>query len=119
MRVPVSVGGSTGKWVRLDTGCASALQWVASNSESDHPVRQVAIGLAEVSIAQTSLPVQLGERRFENVPIGLHAAPIFPGESGLLGNGLLSAFQSVTIDTRRGRLILGESAGQGESSSGR
>jgi hypothetical protein len=110
MRVPISVDQQNKAWVRLDTGCASSLQWVTSDRQNDGCPRQVAIGLAELSIAQTTLPVRLGGHRFENVPVGLHSAAIFPGEAGLLGNGLLSAFGTVTIDARGGRLILGQPA---------
>jgi hypothetical protein len=31
---------------------------------------------------------------------------VFAGEAGLLGNGLLSRFGSVTVDAKAGRLIL-------------
>jgi hypothetical protein len=41
------------------------------------------------------------------VPTGLHRKAIFPGESGLLGNGVLAQFGVVTIDAKAGRLILG------------
>jgi len=30
MRVPISVDGQKRQWVRLDTGCATAFQWVTS-----------------------------------------------------------------------------------------
>lgn len=50
----------------------------------------------------------IGEHAFEKVPTGLHQTAIFPGEAGLLGNGLLSRFSTVTIDAKAGRVILGE-----------
>jgi hypothetical protein len=105
MRVPISVDGHERQWVRLDTGCATALQWVTSDVP-DQCTRQMAIGLAELSIPQTKTTVGIAKYKFENVPTGLHETAIFPGEAGLLGNGLLSRFASVTIDAKAGRVIL-------------
>lgn len=105
MRVPISVNGHDRQWVRLDTGCATALQWVTSEVP-DQCTHQMAIGLAEISIPQTKTSVGIGEHQFSDVPTGLHEKPIFPGEAGLLGNGLLSRFATVTIDAKAGRVIL-------------
>lgn len=110
LRVPVRVNGQARQWVRLDTGCASALQWVTASLRPEHCTRRVAIGLAEVSIPQTVTTVGLGELEFQQVPTGLHREAIFPGEAGLLGNGLLARFRTVTIDARNGRLHLGTPA---------
>lgn len=105
MRISISVNGRKHQWVRLDTGCATALQWVTSDVP-DQCTHQMAIGLAEISIPQSTTTVGIGEYKFENVPTGLHEKAIFPGEAGLLGNGLLSRFSSITIDTKAGRLTL-------------
>ena len=107
MRVPISVNGQEHQWVRLDTGCATALQWVTSDVP-DQCTHQMAIGLSELSIPQTKTTVGVGGYIFENVPTGLHETAIFPGEAGLLGNGLLSRFSTVTIDAKAGCLILKE-----------
>ena len=107
MRVPISVNGRDPQWVRLDTGCATALQWVTSEVP-DQCTHQMAIGLAEISIPQTKTSVGIGEHQFSDVPTGLHEKPIFPGEAGLLGNGLLSRFATVTIDAKAGRVTLGK-----------
>ena len=37
---------------------------------------------------------------------------VFPGESGLLGNGFLAQFGVVTINAKLGRLVLGRPSGQ-------
>ena len=105
MRVPITVNGHDRQWVRLDTGCATALQWVTS-LVPDQCTHHMAIGLAEISIPQTKTTVGIGEHKFESVPTGLHETAIFPGEAGLLGNGLLSLFSRVTIDAKAGRVIL-------------
>lgn len=105
MRVPITVDGHKRQWVRLDTGCATALQWVTS-VVPDQCSHQMAIGLAEVSIPQTKTSVGIGEHKFNDVPTGLHEKAIFAGEAGLLGNGLLSRFSSVTIDAKADRVIL-------------
>jgi Aspartyl protease len=105
MRVSISVNDHPRQWVRLDTGCASALQWVTSDVP-DQCTRQMAIGLAEISIPQAKTSLTIGKNEFENVPTGLHEKAIFPGEAGLLGNGLISRFSRITIDAKQGRLLL-------------
>lgn len=107
MRLPVCVEGNKQQWVRLDTGCASALQWVSSSVPSAKCERRIAVGLDRISIPQTTTRLRIGTIALESVPTGLHEREIFPGESGLLGNGLLARFSSVTIDARAGRLTLG------------
>jgi predicted aspartyl protease len=106
MRVPIAVNGRKPQWVRLDTGCASPLQWVTSNVRAKDCMRKTAIGLTALSIPQTETTVQIGSQTFEEVPTGLHDKPIFQGEAGLLGNGLLSRFSSIIIDAKSGHLIL-------------
>jgi hypothetical protein len=106
MRVAVDINEQKQQWVRLDTGCASSLQWVTSKVNPAMCVDKVAIGLAEISIPQTTTTVAIGKEVFEKVPTGLHEKVIFPGEAGLLGNGLLSRFAAITIDARTGRLLL-------------
>jgi hypothetical protein len=106
MRVPVGVNGRKAQWVRLDTGCASALQWVASDVNSEECMRRPAIGLTELCVPQTETTVEVGGHRFQKVPTGIQTKAIFPGEAGLLGNGLLSRFSSVTIDAKSGHVVL-------------
>lgn len=106
MRVPICVNGGNRCWVRLDTGCGGALQWVTSNVNPDQCSRRVAIGLLEISVPETETTVNIGSHRFEKVLTGLHEKAIFPGEAGLLGTALLSRFSSITLNARAGRLIL-------------
>ncbi len=106
LRVPVGVNGGAPRWARLDTGCASGLQWVTDGAVPEGSRSRVAVALARVSVHVASTSVQLGENRFEAVATDLHEKPIFAGEAGLLGNGLLSRFRSVTIDERARRVIL-------------
>lgn len=103
---PVRVNGSEAQWVRLDTGCASALQWVTDAAPDRRWNAGVSIGLAEVSIPVAPANVRLGSKEFSAVPTGWHGKPIFAGEGGLLGNGLLSRFERVTIDAKAGTLLL-------------
>lgn len=112
LRVPVSVNGGGQQWVRLDTGCATAFQWVTSNVRAEHCTSRLAVGLTELAIPQTTTSLRLGELLAEAVPTGLHRGEIFPGEAGLLGNEFLARFGTVTIDTRNGRLLLGALAGR-------
>jgi hypothetical protein len=90
MLVPVRVNGSEPHWVRLDTGCVSALEWVMGNGS----------GRKEIEAE-----VRLGSSRCTGVRVGVHGKPFFEGEAGLLGNGLLSLYR-VTIDTRSMQVLL-------------
>jgi len=109
--VKASVGCHAPQWFRVDTGCASALQWVTRRTGfSSSRVAEPAVGLTTLAIPQAEVPVRLGNYTFQNVPAGLHSSPIFPGESGLLGAGLLARFKTVTLDTPNGFLVLGEPA---------
>lgn len=108
MCVPITVEDHLPQWVRLDTGCATSLHWIDSKINTDQCLRQTAIGLAEISVPQIKTTVELCNFQFKDVPTSLHESAIFPGEAGLLGNGLLSRFSSVIIDGKRGRLMLGE-----------
>jgi predicted aspartyl protease len=111
-RVAVSVNGGRSQWVRLDTGCATAFQWVTSKERAERCASKPAVGLTEFSIPQTMTGLRIGNHYLDTVPTGLHRKSIFPGESGLLGNGLLAQFGVVTIDAKAGRLILGPVAVQ-------
>jgi hypothetical protein len=104
--VPVRVNNHPKQWVRLDTGCATALQWVTSDKGLCLGSPKPAIGLTGLSIPQTQTTVSLGGKRFDQISTGLHRQAIFAGEAGLLGNGLLSRFKTVTIDTKSSRIIL-------------
>jgi len=109
LRIQIQINGGATEWVRLDTGCASSLEWVC-------PPQHVAgrgnleIGLTEAPGARMRARVQLGRAMLEDVATGLRSKPIFPGEAGLLGNGVLSRFAMVTIDCRHHLLCLRESA---------
>ena len=104
--VSVRVNNGQSQWVRLDTGCATALQWVTADAEVRAQSAIPAIGLAGLAIPQTQTTVSLGGKQFDQVPTGIHRHAIFAGESGLLGNGLLNRFKTVTIDTKSVRLVL-------------
>lgn len=107
IRLPVNVNGGKSQWMRLDTGCATAFQWVTSKVRADRCTSKLAVGLTELSIPQTVTAVRLGNHFLHAVPTGLHHKAIFPGESGLLGNGLLAGFGVITIDGKSARLFLG------------
>lgn len=93
------------QWFRLDTGCASSLQWASMQSRARTLPSTIAVGLSEVQIAYSTTKLQAGGLTLWDVPTGLHPKPIFPGEAGLLGNGILSRFL-VTFDPFQSRLIL-------------
>jgi hypothetical protein len=95
------------QWFRLDTGCATGVEWVMTGRQfeaSRQPHRTV--GLSAVTTSQTETTVRVGQTTLTGVHTGLHPAPIFPGEAGLIGNELLSRFSSITLDIKRQRLLL-------------
>ena len=100
--VPVRVAANPAQWMRLDTGCDAALEWVVSETAKRH-----VIGLSDVPILYIRTSAQLGKHCFNAVTAGIHTKRIFPGEAGLLGNALLSKFR-LTIDEPRGRVIFEE-----------
>jgi len=102
----VSVNGGKPEWMRVDTGCASALQWVANGVTGVAAASGVSVGLTALNIPTTWTTVRLGSTTFDSVPTGVHRRPIFHGESGLLGNGLLARFERVTFDTKAGKLLM-------------
>jgi hypothetical protein len=104
--VRIQVNGGKPQKVRLDTGCASPIQWVAAKATSEPCARQIAVGMTEVSMPLVRRSVRLGGNEFPSVPTGLQDHQIFPGEAGLLGTPLLSRFAVVTIDTVTKRLFL-------------
>jgi hypothetical protein len=108
---PVRVDDSNLQWVRLDTGCASALQWVSPGGATADQVNEPAVALTKLSIPLEQTVVQLGPNTFRAVPTGMHQKEIFSGESGLLGNGLISRYRSVTIDWKSRRLLLQQISG--------
>ena len=102
----LSVNGGKPQWARLDTGCAAALHWTTPGSSTGEGPVRTAVALAPMQVRVAESSVKLGALDFVAVPTELHAKPIFAGEAGLLGNGLLSQFTAVTIDARAGRLLL-------------
>jgi hypothetical protein len=104
--VPIRIAGNPLQWMRLDTGCDSALEWVVEGTKRDQTDRS-SIGVSGSTVQYLDTPVRLGKFCFNSVPAGIRTKPLFPGEDGLLGNGLLSKF-CVTIDERRSRVIFQE-----------
>jgi hypothetical protein len=104
--VSIGINGRERQWVRLDTGCATALQWMTADSKTHRQSDKPAVGLTKLAIPQAETTVALGATRFDRVPTGIHHTAIFPNEAGLLGNGLLSRFKTVTIDMKSARLVL-------------
>lgn len=100
MCVPVALAGGKPEWVRLDTGCATALEWTGQSAGT---VQWVKNRRAKSKVGETT--VVLGGKTVGPVPVGFHDAPFFPGEAGLLGNGILGRFR-VTIDAKAMKLLL-------------
>lgn len=101
--VPVRVGRGPTQWVRLDTGCDSALEWVRKK-EPRSLSKQEPTEPSLLSQQFDTSDLQIGKQHY-SVRTVLHAKPIFAGEAGLLGNGLLEKF-CLTIDEPRGQVIL-------------
>lgn len=108
LSVRASVNGDKDQCLRVDTGCASALQWVSPLTPGRHCPGAPSVGLSRLSVPQTLTGIRLGRHQVDTVPTGLHRKPIFAQEAGLLGNGLLAMFGCVTFDARAGLLHLGD-----------
>jgi len=102
--VPVRIAGNPVQWMRLDTGCDSALEWVVRGTEKRR-MSGPSIGLSGSSVHYINTSARLGKHSFNDIAAGIHTKQIFPGEDGLLGNGLLSKFCCLTIDERKSRVI--------------
>jgi hypothetical protein len=101
--IPMRIAGNPTQWMRLDTGCDSAVEWVVSGRER-RQMSGASIGLTSASVDHINTSVQLGRHSFDDIRAGIHGKQIFPGEDGLLGNGLLSKF-CLTVDERNRRVI--------------
>jgi hypothetical protein len=103
--VPVRIAGNQAQWMRLDTGCDSALEWVVGEP-SIRPREETSIGLSHSSRPCIRTTVQIGSQQIA-IRAGIHEKQLFAGEAGLLGNGLLTKFR-LTIDEPRNRVIFEE-----------
>jgi hypothetical protein len=101
--VQMRIAGNPTQWLRLDTGCDSALEWVVSGT-ANRQINRPSIGLMRTSVSHINTSVGLGNDYFGNITAGIHTNQIFPGEGGLVGNGLLSKF-CLTIDEPGSRVI--------------
>lgn len=109
MCVPVAVNDSPARWIRFDTGCNDALHWVIRRPAGSGDHSAVSIGFM-TDTADTSLTsLSLGKRALHPVKTALHSAPLFPGEAGLLGNGVLSQF-TVTVDWPNRQVLFEDAA---------
>jgi Aspartyl protease len=104
--IPVGIAGNPVQWMRLDTGCDSALEWVATGTGKSR-MSGPSVGLSAGAVHHVNVSARLGEHSFNDIAAGIHTKQIFPGEDGLLGNGLLSRFCCLTIDERQSRVIFG------------
>src|SRR4030088_3362470 len=73
--VPVRVAGNPAQWMRLDTGCDTALEWVVSGTEKRRS-RRTSVGLSGVSIRYINTSVQLGKQCFNTVTTSVHKEQI-------------------------------------------
>jgi hypothetical protein len=102
--IRVGVNGGAPQWMRLDTGCSGALEWVVTDGAARHRAG-TSVAATGGSLRFIETEVLLGTERVTAVKTGVHPKPMFAGEAGLVGNGLLSQFR-VTVDASGGRLLL-------------
>lgn len=100
----ISVDGEAPDWLRVDTGCNSALEWVVSGRKAAQR-RGTTMGVNHGDAREAQTDVQLGTKYIPAVKTGLHTRQIFAGEAGLIGNGLLSRF-TITLDPAGRRCLL-------------
>jgi len=109
MCVPVAVNGGKPRWTRLDTGCNDDIHWVIPRTQERKHREAMSIGFITDSSNNAESTVRLGDQVVDHVQACLHGKPIFPGEAGLLGSGILNQF-TVTIDAPGHQLILAQAA---------
>jgi hypothetical protein len=102
--VRVAVNGEEARWTRLDTGCTEALEW-CKGADCRRKGTSESVALASWRGSAIWAEVTVGSTRAEGVPVKVRGQAIFPGEAGLLGNGVLSRYR-VTIDGVGKRLLL-------------
>jgi hypothetical protein len=100
--VPIRVAENPAQWTRVDTGCDACLEWVVSGP-GKRLTEGTSFGLSHFRRDYVKTTVQIGKQRFV-VAAAVHEEPMFSGEAGLLGNGLLSKFR-LTIDEPGSRII--------------
>ena len=100
--VPIRVAENPAQWIRIDTGCDACLEWVVGHPRK-RQTEGISVGLSHFSRNYVETTVEIGKQRFV-VAAAVHEEPIFSGEAGLLGNGLLSKFR-LTIDEPGDRVI--------------
>ncbi|HEY3900582.1 MAG TPA: retropepsin-like aspartic protease [Chthoniobacter sp.] len=100
----ISVDGNAPEWLRLDTGCDGALEWVVTGGKA-RKFGITTVGLNSASVRDIQTEVQWGTLHLHAIKTGLHPRPMFAGEAGLIGNGMLSRFV-VTIDAAQRRCLL-------------
>jgi hypothetical protein len=62
--------------------------------------------LGNQSLERKIRSATLGKHYFDTAPTGLHRKAILPGESGLLGNGLMVRFGVVTVNEKVGLILV-------------
>jgi hypothetical protein len=100
----VAIAGQPADWMRLDTGCTSALEWVETR-RSARGSRVATVAFESQRGAAIRADAALGARLISGVEVSLLSHPLFAGEAGLVGNGLLSRFV-VTLDVDRRRCLI-------------
>lgn len=102
----MTIDGVPSQWMRIDTGCSEPLHWSVDPGKSNRADRGKSIAVSSGRVVFSDTTVHLGNRKLTAVRTGFHGNRLFRDEDGLLGNGLLSKFDAVTLDTRSRKLFL-------------
>ncbi len=103
--IPIRVNSSNPRWARFDTGCNDALHWIVPRGKAN-PVRSnLSIGFMTDATDLAPSELQLGSHNLSAVETSLHTQPLFPGEAGLVGTGVLSRFVT-TVDLAHKQIFL-------------
>jgi len=106
MCAPVAVDGAAARWARLDTGCTDALDWCeGARCCCCSKGTRGSVALASSMGSAARAEVKVGPAQLRDLPVKFWKREFFPGEAGLLGNGVLSKYR-VTIDGIGKRLVL-------------
>lgn len=92
------------QWMRVDTGCNSALVLTGPRTPRTNPT-EVSLAVSSHLSPNAHTSVRLGPVQIDRVPAVSHPQPLFPGEAGLLGTPLLGRF-TVTFDIPHHRIVI-------------
>ena len=99
------VDGNEAAWLRVDTGFDGGLSWWPGRERSTDSESGMTVGFSSETDCAIKTSMELGGVQFDDIDTTVLQRRLFPNESGLLGNQILSKYR-VTFDFDRKQLTL-------------